>query len=229
MPVNTRASRRVNKIASASLIITCLRSIQSLATLMTMIFMLISFSDILLKDDGKSYRFAQLPHFFTVMVGILGFAYSLMYCILVLGLDYWSQDVLLERIADCVFTILFAALGFLVGKNASCDAPPALNLNCSNVCGTVACLYLSAAVYLAAFVFSMLTEELPNPDSAENLVPRGHYGPSPASPAVPSAFDVSQEPLNDNTTELKPRGKFGSIQDKSRLHSIPRDNSGGLV
>ncbi|KAF0699258.1 Aste57867_10158 [Aphanomyces stellatus] len=229
----TRASQRVNKLAKNSMIVTALRISQIIVTLLVLIFVLITFPDIPTIDDKndptgtvRSYRFAQLPQFFAVMAAILGFVYSLLYCILVLALDYWTNDVLLERIADCILAIALAVCGFCVGTSSTCKVDEKLRLNCTNLRGSIGCLYVAAVVYLATFAYSMMTQEVPHPDDQENLVPRGNYGPGPASPAHPRAVASRSA---DNTLDLMPRGKFGSIAADGGKPSFARDESGGLV
>ncbi|RHY23061.1 hypothetical protein DYB36_012089 [Aphanomyces astaci] len=237
----------MKKVAWNSMIVTGLRSTQVLMTGMTTVFMLISYRDVSIKEDGGDWRFAQLPHFFAVMVSAVGFVYSLLYCILVLAMDYWSHDVLLERIADAVLAVCLAICGVTVGSNGGCKLPSTLQ-NCTNLRGTIGCLYVSAVVYLVSFVHSMLTQEVFNPDAHENLVPRGNYGPSiilsPEPTAAAPNYDNTIElkprgnfgayssprslPYNDNTLDLKPRGNFGSVQ--TDMHpKIARDDSGGLI
>ncbi|RHY31883.1 hypothetical protein DYB32_003072 [Aphanomyces invadans] len=226
------------------MVVTALRSSQVLLTTMTVIFMLLAYTDVPIKEDGKAWRIAQLPHFFTVMVSSVGFVYSLLYCVLVLAMDYWSHDVLFERIADAILTVALAICGVTVGSNGGCKLPSTLQ-SCTNLRGTIGCLYVCAILFLVSFVYSMLTMEVYNPDADENLVPRGNYGPSLTSPnpAPPVGnFDNTLElkprgnfgapspvhlPYSDNTDELKPRGNFGSVQNDR--HPPGHVESGGLI
>ncbi|OQS05852.1 hypothetical protein THRCLA_02038 [Thraustotheca clavata] len=215
-----------NGMKSRALVVTISRTLQALLSLATIVAVFLTFDSFVFTDNHKVYRFITIPMMFTLIVGTAGFLFAFLYSLFVLALDRIQADILVERIFDLLLALTFVLCGsFMVGLGGCASSDPS-QFHCSTYSATMALSFLSAVCFAFSLIHSLLTMEIPHPDSIENLVPRGNYGRA-SSPYHGHA--VGPSPQADDTLTIMPRGKFGSVQQGQPRRSSNEDNTDELV
>ncbi|KDO32611.1 hypothetical protein SPRG_03085 [Saprolegnia parasitica CBS 223.65] len=197
---------------------TALRAIQAICGFATLLSLFTAYKDITLSGvaDDDTYRPAQLRHFFLAMAAYTSFGYGVLYLICVPLSGRLVPDVLLERLVDGVLAGVYLIVGILLAPKMNCGL--GMYCTCTSVQAMVVFAFFNCALSVIAVGMSLVLKTLPaHPDSIENLVPRGHYGraPSPAEGDAPRPRHKKKPSLrvdDDNTDNIAPRGKFGSVR-----------------
>ncbi|OQR91294.1 hypothetical protein ACHHYP_04815 [Achlya hypogyna] len=201
---------------------TAVRALQGVCGFATLISLFTAYRGITLLGvaDTDTYRPAQLSHFFLAFAAYSSFVHGVLHVLCVSLSKRISPDVLLERCVDGGLAVVYLIVAIILAPKMSCGL--GMYCNCTSIQAMVVFAFFNCALCAIALGMNFVTKKLPaHPDSTENLVPRGQYGPALSpSPGAPRGSSRKKRPRviasprvdDDDTDNLAPRGKFGSVR-----------------
>ncbi|KAF0700511.1 Aste57867_8972 [Aphanomyces stellatus] len=216
---------RAQMIAQIAMI---LRVLQAISGVVILLCLITSYTPVILADaskavaDPKQYIAAQPSHFFLAIAAYSSFVFGMGQLVFEHILSRVRTDALLERCVDGGLAAFFLVMGIVVAPQMGCAA--SRYQNCTSFQVSVVFAFLSAVLFGISLAFNVQNKTVvrANPDSTENLVPRGRYGRGAlSSDAVLESQGAKQAKTKAQATAVDdddlalvtmPRGNFGSVR-----------------